>query len=472
MVAHRWQQRYIIKLKLRWYRAFKHPCSTTGVFFIWYPFGGMIMGYQKPKGTADILPGDSNQWQLVEKTARDVFARYQFNEIRTPLFESYDVFSRSSGDTSDIVSKEMYDFMDKGDRHIALRPEGTAGVVRAFVENKLYGPEHQKPYKVYYMGPMFRYERPQSGRQRQFHQIGVEAFGSESPAVDVEVISMAMRLLRECHITDLKLAINTLGDAESRAAYHEALVSYLEPHFDELSDDSKVRLHKNPLRVLDSKDAKDQEIVKDAPVILDYLTPEATAHFETVKHLLETLHIPYEVDTEMVRGLDYYNHTIFEIMTNNKVLGRGYTTVLAGGRYNGLVEQLGGPDMPGVGFGLGVERLLLLMNAQNEALVPEPKLDVYVVGIGAETSATTLQIVEKIRDTGLTADRDYLDRKPKAQFKTANKLNAQMVITIGESELADQTAHVKDMISGVEITVPLAEVYADFKAVQQQLNQN
>lgn len=428
------------------------------------------MGYQKPKGTADILPGESSQWQLVEKTARNVFNRYQFKEIRTPLFESYDVFSRSSGDTSDIVSKEMYDFMDKGDRHIALRPEGTAGVVRAFVENKLYGPEHQKPYKVYYMGPMFRYERPQSGRQRQFHQIGVEAFGADSPAADVEIISMAMTLLHEYQITDLKLAINTLGDAQSRAAYHEALVNYLEPHFDELSADSKVRLHKNPLRVLDSKDANDQAIVKDAPVILDYLTPAAQAHFETVKQLLDTLKIPYEIDTEMVRGLDYYNHTIFEIMTNNKVLGgRGYTTLLAGGRYNGLVEQLGGPAMAGCGFGMGVERLLLLMNAQSTKWATEKPLDVYVVGIGAETSATTLQIVESLRHAGLTADRDYLDRKPKAQFKTANKLNAQIVITIGESELADQTAHVKDMISGVEITVPMVDLLNDFKAVQKQV---
>jgi len=427
------------------------------------------MGYQKPKGTADILPGESSQWQLVEKTARDIFNRYQFKEIRTPLFESYDVFSRSSGDTSDIVSKEMYDFMDKGDRHIALRPEGTAGVVRAFVENKLYGPEHQKPYKVYYMGPMFRYERPQSGRQRQFHQIGVEAFGADSPAVDVEVISMAMTLLREYQITDLKLAINTLGDADSRAAYHEALVSYLEPHFDELSADSKVRLYKNPLRVLDSKDAKDQEIVKDAPIILDYLTDDAKAHFATVKQLLDTLKIPYEIDTEMVRGLDYYNHTIFEIMTNNKVLGRGYTTILAGGRYNGLVEQLGGPAMAGCGFGLGVERLLLLMNAQNDQLVVEAPLDAYVVGIGIETSPTTLQIVESIRQAGFTADRDYLDRKPKAQFKTANKLNAQLVITIGESELEEQSAHVKNMVSGVEITVAMADLLTDFKAVQAQI---
>jgi len=427
------------------------------------------MGYQKPKGTADILPGESSQWQLVEKTARDIFNRYQFKEIRTPLFESYDVFSRSSGDTSDIVSKEMYDFMDKGDRHIALRPEGTAGVVRAFVENKLYGPEHQKPYKVYYMGPMFRYERPQSGRQRQFHQIGVEAFGADSPAVDVEVISMAMTLLREYQITDLKLAINTLGDADSRAAYHEALVRYLEPHFDELSADSKVRLYKNPLRVLDSKDAKDQEIVKDAPIILDYLTDDAKAHFATVKQLLDTLKIPYEIDTEMVRGLDYYNHTIFEIMTNNKVLGRGYTTILAGGRYNGLVEQLGGPAMAGCGFGLGVERLLLLMNAQNDQLVVEAPLDAYVVGIGIETSPTTLQIVESIRQAGFTADRDYLDRKPKAQFKTANKLNAQLVITIGESELEEQSAHVKNMVSGVEITVAMADLLTDFKAVQAQI---
>ncbi|WP_204119960.1 histidine--tRNA ligase [Levilactobacillus wangkuiensis] len=423
------------------------------------------MRYQRPKGTADILPGDSETWQFVEATARQLFANYRFKEIRTPMFENFEVFSRTSGDTSDIVIKEMYDFKDKGDRHLSLRPEGTAGVVRAFVENKLYGPETQKPYKVYYMGPMFRYERPQSGRQRQFHQIGVEAFGSDAPELDVEVIALGMNLLSKLGLSHLRLALNTLGDKPSRDAYRQALIDFLEPHFDELSDDSKVRLHKNPLRVLDSKDKHDQEIVADAPSILDFLTPEATAHFDQVKASLDALGIDYDVDATMVRGLDYYNHTIFEIMADSPALGEGYTTVLAGGRYNGLVAELGGPDMSGVGFGLGVERLVLLMQAEKVAIPNDHPLDVYVVGIGDQTSLETLKLVQAIRAAGLTADRDYLSRKPKAQFKTANRLDAAYTLTIGDQELADQTANLKSMATGEEISVPLADIYQDFQNV-------
>lgn len=381
------------------------------------------------------------------------------------MFENFEVFSRTSGDTSDIVTKEMYDFKDKGDRHLSLRPEGTAGVVRAFVENKLYGPETTKPYKVYYMGPMFRYERPQSGRQREFHQIGVEAFGSDAPELDVEVIALGMDLLTRLGLKHLRLALNSLGDQETRSAYRQALIDFLEPHFDELSDDSKVRLHKNPLRVLDSKDAHDQELVADAPSILDFLTPEATEHFNRVKASLDSLGIDYDVDATMVRGLDYYNHTIFEIMADSPALGEGYTTVLAGGRYNGLVEELGGPEMPGVGFGLGVERLVLLMQAEEVAIPDAHPLDVYVVGIGDETSVETLKVVQAIRHAGLTADRDYLARKPKAQFKTANRLDARYTLTIGSQELADQTAHLKSMATGQEVTVKLASIYDDFQQV-------
>ncbi|MFC6274724.1 histidine--tRNA ligase [Levilactobacillus tangyuanensis] len=423
------------------------------------------MRYQRPKGTADILPGDSETWQFVESTARHLFSNYRFAEIRTPMFENFEVFSRTSGDTSDIVTKEMYDFKDKGDRHLSLRPEGTAGVVRAFVENKLYGPETTKPYKVYYMGPMFRYERPQSGRQREFHQIGVEAFGSDAPELDVEVIALGMDLLTRLGLKHLRLALNSLGDQETRSAYRQALIDFLEPHFDELSDDSKVRLHKNPLRVLDSKDAHDQELVADAPSILDFLTPEATEHFNRVKASLDSLGIDYDVDATMVRGLDYYNHTIFEIMADSPALGEGYTTVLAGGRYNGLVEELGGPEMPGVGFGLGVERLVLLMQAEEVAIPDAHPLDVYVVGIGDETSVETLKVVQAIRHAGLTADRDYLARKPKAQFKTANRLDARYTLTIGSQELADQTAHLKSMATGQEVTVKLASIYDDFQQV-------
>ncbi|PWG00760.1 histidine--tRNA ligase [Levilactobacillus bambusae] len=423
------------------------------------------MRYQRPKGTADILPGDSELWQFVESTARAIFRTYRYQEIRTPMFESYDVFSRTSGDTSDIVTKEMYDFMDKGDRHLALRPEGTAGVVRAFIENKLYGPETQKPYKVYYMGPMFRYERPQSGRQRQFHQIGVEAFGSDDPALDVEVIAMGMQLLNELGLHDLKLVINTLGDADTRENYRQALINFLEPHFDELSEDSQNRLHKNPLRVLDSKDPKDQEFVADAPSILDFLTSEARSHFDQVEATLTALGIDFTVDPDMVRGLDYYNHTIFEIMSNSKSLGEGYTTVLAGGRYNGLVEELGGPEMAGVGFGMGIERVVLLMKDAGVTLPELDQLDVYVVGITEDTSAMTLQLTEAVRQAGMTADRDYLGRKAKAQFKTANKQNARYTMTVGDVELENRTVNLKLMATGEEIIVPVDAVFADFNRV-------
>lgn len=427
------------------------------------------MKYQRPKGTADILPGDSEKWQYIERVTRGIFDRYRFAEIRTPMFESYEVYARSSGETSDIVTKEMYDFMDKGDRHLALRPEGTAGVVRAFVENKLYGPEFNKPYKVYYMGPMFRYERPQSGRQREFHQIGVEAFGAENPAVDVEIIAMAMAILKAFDVGPLKLALNTLGDPETRQAYHQALVDFLKPHFDELSDDSKVRLEKNPLRVLDSKDPKDQAIVKDAPSILDYLTPAATAHFETVKKLLDALDIEYVIDATMVRGLDYYNHTIFEIMTTSKAFNNKEITVIAGGRYDGLVQELGGPEVSGFGFGMGVERLILLLNeATTQKLTAN--LDVYVVGIGDQTSQASLTLVQSLRAQGFSAERDYLDRKPKAQFKSANRNHAAVVITIGDEELANHTAQVKDMATGVQkqldfetLTKNFQQIYSDFR---------
>ncbi|KRN94086.1 histidyl-tRNA synthetase [Pediococcus stilesii] len=418
----------------------------------------MKMKYQKPKGTADILPPYSNEWQFVEKNARETFALYNYDEIRTPIFESFEVFSRSAGDTSDIVTKEMYDFDDKGGRHIALRPEGTAGVVRAFVENKLYGPEHQKPVKVYYMGPMFRYERPQSGRLREFHQIGVEAFGSVSPKMDVETIAMAMDFLKKVKVTGLKLVINTLGDKESRDNYRQALIDYLEPHYDELSDDSKERLHKNPLRVLDSKDKNDQKFVADAPEILDYLTDNAREHFESVKNQLEALGIEYIVDSTMVRGLDYYNHTIFEIMVANSPLGKGEVTICAGGRYNGLVEELGGPEVPGVGFGLGVERLLLLLNEETQDMLQTKQLDFYVVGIGDAVQNETLKIVHELRQMGFATEQDYLDRKPKAQFKSADKLNAKFVVTVGESEMNDHVFKLKNMMTGDEQTIALKEI--------------
>ncbi|MGX7394618.1 histidine--tRNA ligase [Carnobacterium mobile] len=420
------------------------------------------MAIQRPKGTADLLPDDSLKWQYVEETAKIILGDYQFHEIRTPIFESYDLFSRGVGETSDIVSKEMYDFYDKGKRHMSLRPEGTAPVVRAYVENKLFGPEYAKPYKVYYMGPMFRYERPQGGRMRQFHQLGVEVFGSTNPAVDVESMSLAMDLFKELGLEHLTLVINSLGDSASRIAYREALIAYLEPHFNELSEDSQIRLHKNPLRVLDSKNKKDQEIVQQAPSILDYLSEDSQKHLEQVKEMLDALNIPYTVDSNMVRGLDYYNHTIFEIMSDAPGFG-AITTICAGGRYDGLVEELGGPETPGFGFALGLERLMLTLEAEKIDIPNLHELDVYVVGIGEETNVEALKLVQAIRSAGFSAERDYFDRKAKAQFKTAAKLKAKVVLTLGEEELKNGQVNFKVMKNGKESTVSLKEAYQDFE---------
>ncbi|MCH4057501.1 histidine--tRNA ligase [Lapidilactobacillus gannanensis] len=427
------------------------------------------MRYQKPKGTADILPADSHQWQYVENKAQEIFSTYDFHEIRTPIFESYDVFERSSGESSDVVSKEMYDFDDKGGRHIALRPEGTAGVVRAYVENKLFGPEQVKPYKVYYHGPMFRYERPQSGRLRQFHQIGVEAFGASSPALDVEVISMALEFLRSLKLSGLKLEINSLGDSATREKYHQALVDYLTPLADQLSEDSQRRLQTNPLRILDSKDAHDQELVANAPSIIDYLTPESQAHFAAVKAGLSGLGIDYEVDSTMVRGLDYYTDTIFEIMVKSPAFNNSEMTVIAGGRYDGLVEEFGGPAEPGIGFGIGVERLLLLLD--QDQMPVQPKLDFYLAKVGDDVQVPALRILQEIRRCGFSADQDYLDRKIKGQFKSATRLDARFVITVGESELASGEVPVKDLATGEQVQVKLSDLENDFQAVYQQLMQ-
>lgn len=416
------------------------------------------MNYQRPKGTADLLPDETRKWQYIERTAENILKNYQFSEIRTPIFEHFEVFSRSVGETSDIVSKEMYDFQDKGDRHIALRPEGTASIARAYVEHKLYGPEHGKPLKLYYQGPMFRYERPQSGRQRQFHQLGVEVFGSKNPQVDVETMALSVELFRAFGLKQLTLVINSLGDTETREAYRQALIDYLEPHYDDLSADSKERLHKNPLRILDSKDRKDKDIVKNAPSILDFLTKESAEHFEQVKKMLDELNISYTVDPNMVRGLDYYTDTIFEIMTEAEDFG-AQTTVCAGGRYDGLVEELGGPETPGFGFAFGMERLLLTLEAEGIELPAEPELDVYVVGIGEKPNFETFKVVQALRSHGFSAEKDYMNRKPKAQFKTANKMNARVVMTIGENELEEGSISFKEMKTGNQTKINLSAVY-------------
>ena len=424
------------------------------------------MKLQKPKGTQDILPADSAKWQYVENVARETFKKYNYGEIRTPMFEHYEVISRSVGDTTDIVTKEMYDFHDKGDRHITLRPEGTAPVVRSYVENKLFAPEVQKPVKVYYIGSMFRYERPQAGRLREFHQLGVECFGSKNPATDVETIAMAYQLFNTLGIKDVTLHLNSLGNTESRLAYRQALIDYLTPMRESLSEDSQRRLDENPLRVLDSKEKEDKLAVENAPSILDYLDEESQAHFDEVRTMLESLNVPYVIDTNMVRGLDYYNHTIFEFITT---IDKSELTICAGGRYDSLVEYFGGPETAGFGFGLGLERLLLVLDKQGITLPVEEGLDVYIAVLGSEANGKALELVQAIRHQGFKAERDYLGRKIKAQFKSADAFKAKTVITLGESELESGQVSVKNNTTREEVTVSFEELTENFAAVLDQL---
>lgn len=424
------------------------------------------MKLQKPKGTQDILPADSAKWQYVENVARETFKKYNYGEIRTPMFEHYEVISRSVGDTTDIVTKEMYDFHDKGDRHITLRPEGTAPVVRSYVENKLFAPEVQKPVKVYYIGSMFRYERPQAGRLREFHQLGVECFGSKNPATDVETIAMAYQLFNTLGIKDVTLHLNSLGNTESRLAYRQALIDYLTPIRESLSKDSQRRLDENPLRVLDSKEKEDKVAVENASSILDYLDEESQAHFDEVRAMLESLNIPYVIDTNMVRGLDYYNHTIFEFITT---IDKSELTICAGGRYDSLVEYFGGPETAGFGFGLGLERLLLVLDKQGITLPVEEGLDVYIAVLGSEANGKALELVQAIRHQGFKAERDYLGRKIKAQFKSADAFKAKTVITLGESELESGRVSVKNNTTREEVTVSFEELTENFAAVLDQL---
>ena len=424
------------------------------------------MRLQKPKGTQDILPLEAARWQYVENLARETFKKYNYGEIRTPMFEHYEVISRSVGDTTDIVTKEMYDFYDKGDRHITLRPEGTAPVVRSFVENKLFAPEVQKPVKLYYIGSMFRYERPQAGRLREFHQIGVECFGSKNPATDVETIAMAYQLFGDLGIQDVTLHLNTLGSPESRAAYRQALIDYLTPLKETLSKDSQRRLDENPLRVLDSKEKEDKVAVENAPSILDYLDEESQAHFDAVRGMLETLGIPYVIDTKMVRGLDYYNHTIFEFITK---VDKAELTICAGGRYDGLVEYFGGPETPGFGFGLGLERLLLILEKQGIELPVDSQMDVYIAVLGEGANGKALELVQALRQQGLTAERDYLGRKIKAQFKSADSFKATTVITLGESEVETGQVTIKNNTSRQEMTVRLDELMENAQAILNRL---
>lgn len=404
------------------------------------------MNFKVPKGTQDILPGQTEKWQKVEKVIRDLCNVYRYNEIRTPMFESTELFQRGVGDTTDIVQKEMYTFEDKGGRSLTLRPEGTASSVRAYVEHKMFGNADQ-PVKLYYTGPMFRYERQQAGRYRQFVQFGVEAIGSKDPAIDAEVMALALDVYKTLGLTEIKLVINSLGDKETRDAHRAALIEHFEPVVGELCADCQSRLEKNPLRILDCKVDAKHSAMATAPALTNYLTEDSAMYFEQVKGYLDVLGIPYEIDPNLVRGLDYYNHTAFEIMITGDGFG-SITTLCGGGRYNGLVEDIGGPESPGIGFAMSIERLLLALEAKGIELETENKLDMYVVSMYTEAKTKAVELIAKFRKAGITAEMDYLDRKMKAQMKAADRNEAKFVIVLGESELEEQAVNVKTMETG------------------------
>ncbi|GGI40197.1 histidine--tRNA ligase [Mammaliicoccus stepanovicii] len=409
-----------------------------------------------PRGTQDILPKDTYKWQFIENKLHELMKLYNYKEIRTPIFESTELFSRGVGDSTDVVQKEMYTFKDKGDRSITLRPEGTAGVVRSFIENKMQGDPNQ-PVKLYYNGPMFRYERKQKGRYRQFVQFGVEAIGSENPAIDVEIISMLVHIYKSFGLKDLKLVINSIGDAESRAEYTKALQTHFEPVIDTFCNDCQNRLYTNPMRILDCKVDRDKEAVKNAPKITDYLNDYSKQYFEEVKTLLDELGIEYEIDTNLVRGLDYYTHTAFEVMSNAEGFG-AITTLCGGGRYNGLLELLDGPKETGIGFALSIERLLLALEAEGIEIEQEESIDLFIATMGDQAEKYSISLINKLRHSGISCDKDYLGRKLKGQMKQADRLNAVHTIVLGDDELQKEQVEVKNMKTGENTTVSFKEL--------------
>lgn len=419
------------------------------------------MSFQVPRGTKDILPNETEKWQAVERLILETCSLYQYKEIRTPMFENTDLFLRSVGDTTDIVQKEMYTFTDRGGRSLTLRPEGTAAVVRSFVEHKMFGIPDQ-PVKLFYMGPMFRYERQQAGRYRQFTQFGVEAIGSADPAIDAEVISLAMDIFKKAGLKDLKLVINSLGDAQSRASHKESLVAHFKPSIHEFCQDCQNRLEKNPLRILDCKVDREHPLMKSAPALSDYLNEESKQYFEKVKYYLSVMNIEFELDVNLVRGLDYYTHTAFEIMSTAEGFG-AITTLAGGGRYNGLVEDVGGPVSPGIGFGMGVDRLLLAQEAEGVPAAKISSLDVYVIALGDEAKVKAVELVQSFRLSGIAAEMDYMDRKMKAQMKSADRLGAENVLIIGEEELNEGVAVLKRMSDGTQQKLLFEELISNLK---------
>ena len=411
------------------------------------------MSYQTPRGTYDILPDEINRWHDVEQIIREKTRLYRYQEIRTPYFESTDVFKREN-DSSDMVNKEMYTFQ-MGSESYTLRPEGTAGVIRAFDQHKLYG-SMEMPARFYYCGAMFRHERPQKGRQRQFTQFGVENIGVKSPEMDAETIALGYDIVKAMGISSVKVCINTLGDDESRNAYRAALKEYFRPYLPELCGDCHRRYEQNPLRILDCKVDHDQPFMKNAPKLSDYLTEEAAEYFRRVLAALDAIGIPYEIDERLVRGLDYYTHTVFEVVSTRPESG-AQATVFAGGRYDHFVEYYGGPSMSGIGFAIGLERLISLAEEEGYAFSKEDPLDAYVIGLG-DVADNVLQVVQKLRNAGLVAEGNFVPRSLKAQFKSADRKKAEYIIVIGEDEAVNCTVSLKKSGEKEQIVVSADEV--------------
>ncbi len=406
-----------------------------------------------PKGTKDMMPDQAYKWHYIEEAFADICRRYGFSEIRTPVFEHTELFKRGVGGTTDIVQKEMYSFTDYGDRNITLKPEGTSPVVRAYTEHKLFAAV--QPTKLYYNIPCFRYEKPQSGRLREFHQFGIETFGTSDMMADAEIISLAKDFLEEMGITDIELRINSVGCPQCRKKHREALREFLKPKYDDLCSTCKDRYEKNPMRILDCKSPVCQELIKGAPMMLDYLCDDCRDAFEDLKKNLDAMEIQYVVDPAIVRGLDYYTKTAFEFVTE-KIGAQG--TVCGGGRYDHLVEEIGGPETPGVGFGLGKERLLLTMEACGVEIPKPDGADVFIAVMGEEAKAAGLKLMRQLRKRGVSVQMDIMGRNIKNQFKYANRINAAKTVVIGQEELEKNSFAIKDMATSEQIMVPMEKI--------------
>ena len=406
-----------------------------------------------PRGTKDIVPSESYKWEYLETMFKEICKNFGYSEIRTPIFEHTELFERGVGETTDVVQKEMYTFLDKGERSITLKPEGTSSVVRAFVENKIY--TESQPTKVYYVTPCFRYERPEAGRLRQFHQFGVEAFGSDEASLDVEVMNLVSTFFKKLGLKNVELHINSIGCPTCRQAYNDKLREYLSPKVDSLCGTCKSRYDKNPMRILDCKVESCGEKTHDAPLMIDNLCPGCEEHFGKVKDYLELAEVDYLVDPKIVRGLDYYTKTAFEFISKD-IGSQG--TVSGGGRYDGLVSELGGPSTPSVGFGMGIERLLLTLESNGIEIPKQNSIDLFIVSMGDEAHRLAFKLLAKLRLNGISADKDYLNRGIKPQFKYANKLNAKYTVVIGDSEIEKNIVSLKDMESGEQKEISIDDL--------------